>query len=572
MKALHSFANRLGLIITLPLLISEKRTTRPSYVRYLQVGFLLLALVFYAPLWAAASPIGTGLVSNISLGALTDPSKVNRKWTEDIDYDIDLTSWKYDVYVPVDYDGTKPYGLVVYTSSNSSGVILSQAATQRNLIWIAPRNVGNSQSVDVRLGASLLAFYRAMEMFNIDPRRVYSSGLSGGARTASALAFYHSELIHGTAPSSGLAVPQLNALTPDYFSSNTGYYDYSTAFFYDSEIKQLNADAIKNKLRSCPITRYGDYRRDYITEPQYSAYEAQGLPSLLHLGSGGHQDANDAEMIDAIDYLDRDDTFPIDAKASNQFAKLDDISLGDAKAINTSTAKELIPTQTGVAAVKTSTGVYWANRNGSTFRWMWDMGSATLQNQKTSFGVWFNGENWNNGAPDSLLTAEYPGILITLTQTTAGNRIVISARPDSGGETVFYSGSFTVVPAVATAESGGTGYLEGNSIGLRLELNEKRFQIDFNGIVLDTSNSATLASGTQVEPNHGRTIFGLWDSALGKTFWKNDPSNPSTNTWSSSNKSIFTAATGAADGTGSNPLPMNIRYVQITDPGLSPPQ
>src|SRR5205823_10803305 len=110
----------------------------------------------------------------------------------------DLTTWKYDVYVPPGYDGTKPFGVVVYTSSNSTGAVLSTAATDRNLIWIAPRNVGNSQSdYTLRFGASLLAMYRAKELFNIDPRRIYSSGLSGGARIASALAFYHSEIITG---------------------------------------------------------------------------------------------------------------------------------------------------------------------------------------------------------------------------------------------------------------------------------------------------------------------------------------------------------------------------------------
>jgi hypothetical protein len=85
---------------------------------------------------------GTGLFSNTilfssnsdpTLGALRAPGLVNRQWPDLIDYDVDLNSWRYDVYVPAGYDGTKPYGVVVYTSSDATGVVLQTAATDKNL-------------------------------------------------------------------------------------------------------------------------------------------------------------------------------------------------------------------------------------------------------------------------------------------------------------------------------------------------------------------------------------------------------------------------------------------------------
>ena len=36
---------------------------------------------------------------------------------------------------------------------------------------------------------------------------------------ASALAFFHPEVIHGTAPSSGLCIPRFNEVSPDYIES-----------------------------------------------------------------------------------------------------------------------------------------------------------------------------------------------------------------------------------------------------------------------------------------------------------------------------------------------------------------
>lgn len=106
----------------------------------------LLPLVIAATLRAAPSPIGTGLKSNITLGALQTPAAVNQEWPDLIDYDVNPGSWTYDVYVPPDYDGTKPYGVVVYITSdnNTGGDVLQAASNDKNLIWISPRNIGNA--------------------------------------------------------------------------------------------------------------------------------------------------------------------------------------------------------------------------------------------------------------------------------------------------------------------------------------------------------------------------------------------------------------------------------------------
>src|SRR5205823_579045 len=103
-----------------------------------------------------------------------------------------------------------------------------------------------------------------------DPRRVYTSGKSGGARIASALAFIHSEIIKGTAPSSGFGLPRLNEVTPDYIpetSVNTDtYYDYSNGWFFGEDVDTINATALARGLRSYLITRYDDHREEYFVE------------------------------------------------------------------------------------------------------------------------------------------------------------------------------------------------------------------------------------------------------------------------------------------------------------------
>src|SRR5688572_8787463 len=111
---------------------------------------------------------GTGFHGNITLGALQNSSVVNRTWPLVVNYDFNLAGWPFDVYVPSSYDGTKPYGVMVYITSdnNTGGVVLQSVSNDRNLIWIAPRNVGNGAYSPDRYGAGVMSIHRAKEMFN----------------------------------------------------------------------------------------------------------------------------------------------------------------------------------------------------------------------------------------------------------------------------------------------------------------------------------------------------------------------------------------------------------------------
>jgi len=556
--------------------------------------FAVLSLLLASTLHAAPTDPwtkGTGLVGNTTLGALKNSSVINRAWPQVVNYDLNLATWPMDVYVPPGYDGTKPFGVMVYiTSDATTGIVLQAASSDKNIIWIAPRNVGNGANSPDRYGAALLAIYRAKELFNIDPRRAYLSGKSGGARTVSGLAFYHSEVVHGVAPSSGYALPRLNEVQPDYIPNTSGqtdtYFDYSDQAFnwlyYSSDPRhaQIEAAGRANKLRSYIITRYDDYREDYFVEGFHCAFEPQGQTCFLYDGPGTHQDATDAEMEEAIDYLDRDDIFPVNANVTagaGGFSGMTDISQSGASAVEATasgkTTYTLAPTSTAVAAAKTNTAFYWDNANGSTVRWLWEVKNASPANQKTCFGLWFANETWGGGAPTSVTAGNNPGILITITQNGSVNRMVISARPDSGGETVFYDGNFSFAQAYSTAwTSTQTGYLSGTGspVEIRMDLNKNRWQLTFNGIVLNGATNS-IASGTQISRDNKRMIFGYWEAAVGgKMFWKHDIYTAASNTWSPLTKSIFTAATGALSS-GTAPSPMELRYVIASDPNLPDP-
>ncbi|MEL6348735.1 MAG: hypothetical protein AAFV53_36865, partial [Myxococcota bacterium] len=154
------------------------------------------------------SPFGTGAVV-ASLGV--PGSSIPTPAANVIDTGLDMEGWKYNLYIPPDYDGSEPYGLAVFINSGNSGEIRAEWQTifdERKMIWVGPQDVGNAVDVSVRMGAALLGTIRAMELFNIDRNRVLATGNSGGARTAQVMTYQLPQLYLGAFPLCGAAYPR----------------------------------------------------------------------------------------------------------------------------------------------------------------------------------------------------------------------------------------------------------------------------------------------------------------------------------------------------------------------------
>jgi hypothetical protein len=111
----------------------------------------------------------------------------------------DIAKEEFDVQVPAAYDGTVPYGLIVYTNSGTGGgpgAYKDLLATHR-LIWIGASNVPNERNVVPRWGLSLDAVWNMRKLYRIDPRRIYASGFSGGGRCASMVAPTFADVFSG---------------------------------------------------------------------------------------------------------------------------------------------------------------------------------------------------------------------------------------------------------------------------------------------------------------------------------------------------------------------------------------
>ena len=108
-------------------------------------------------------------------------------------YKGDPAAEEADVVVPADYDGTKPFGLMVYITpgrggSNSAPTKWEQELASHQIIWIGPRRAGNDQVGERRVWMAQQARAWALHHYRIDPARTIISGFSNGADAASATA------------------------------------------------------------------------------------------------------------------------------------------------------------------------------------------------------------------------------------------------------------------------------------------------------------------------------------------------------------------------------------------------
>lgn len=127
-------------------------------------------------------------------------------------YDPNLTQQKFHICVPPGYDGRKPFGVLAFINAGDEAGLppgWKGVLAQQRLLSIAPQNVGNARDVSMRAGTTVVAIAKMMELYKVDPQRVYVAGFSGGAKVACVVAYHHPDLVRGVLPICGFIHPRL---------------------------------------------------------------------------------------------------------------------------------------------------------------------------------------------------------------------------------------------------------------------------------------------------------------------------------------------------------------------------
>jgi hypothetical protein len=140
------------------------------------------------------------MTARLGWGSKAEVEAAAKKDGGEVDYN--LSNETFEVFVPEDYKGDEPYGLLVWISAGPGGGVHREwldVLRKHKLVWIGANNSGNNRTRWVRLGLAIDAADYMQKAYKIDPHRVYVSGGSGGGRCASTVAFGFPEVFTGGA-------------------------------------------------------------------------------------------------------------------------------------------------------------------------------------------------------------------------------------------------------------------------------------------------------------------------------------------------------------------------------------
>jgi hypothetical protein len=216
-----------------------------------------------------------------------------------IKYPEPLSSAQYFVHIPAGYDGIQAYGLVTFiNAANQMELPLGWEGIleEKKLIFVAAQNAGNDlPTLSPRLGLGVAGARAVMRDYKIDPKRVYVSGFSGGARCATILGYYASDLFSGVIALCGAnfheAVPRKEA---------TAEGEYGVQPAAADEVRDA-----KRKVRFALITGETDWRRGNIADVFHGGYEKQKFQARLWEVPGlGHAICGPETLKEAVEFLE----------------------------------------------------------------------------------------------------------------------------------------------------------------------------------------------------------------------------------------------------------------------------
>jgi dienelactone hydrolase len=259
-------------------------------------SLMLFMLLFLAVETRASEPGALTTGMQTLPGAL--PALADKPAT--IDWNFDLSQEKFSIFVPRNYKGNEPFGLLVFLSPDDVCVVpppgWEKILQEQKLIFVAPQKVGNNQNVSRRVGLAILAAVKMQELAAINTNRIYASGFSGGARMASYAAFIRPSLFSGVL---GMCGAQFPAKVPRVQATRTDDYGWFTL-----DAPQV-AEA-KKKVRFVLITGANDFRYGNILDIFNGGFQKDGYDvKLIDVPGMQHTTCPASALRDGILFLDQ---------------------------------------------------------------------------------------------------------------------------------------------------------------------------------------------------------------------------------------------------------------------------
>ncbi len=262
---------------------------------------LYLSLLLSALISAQPSQYGLGLLNNVSLDSLNQDTTYLSHVGESFVINDFLNNYTYNLFIPNSYDGTEAYGLITSIHAGNNGNIYNSwipVLEEKKLILVAGNGIGNSIAVNTRIGVALAGALALEEQLNIDPNRIYTTGTSGGGRSASALMFFFPEIFKGMIPNCGATY--LRRVDQDYETHQpNSHYEY----IYPHTPAQLQyVKGFDPKLAY--LTSFDDFREGDIMNIYHNGAEPDGFKAKFLEIPGPHCTTSEAHFRDGMNFLE----------------------------------------------------------------------------------------------------------------------------------------------------------------------------------------------------------------------------------------------------------------------------
>ncbi|MBX7208478.1 MAG: hypothetical protein K1X78_09220 [Verrucomicrobiaceae bacterium] len=209
----------------------------------------------------------------------------------------DVSREVFEVIVPPKYKPADPHGLFIWISSGNSPAIPKEweaMLVAKKLIFVGARNSGNPRNLFDRMRMAIDANVHLRTLYQIDGRRVYVSGFSGGSRVASMLGVCYAEMFSGTICCMGV----------NFYTDVVGDdgKTYGLNYIPDDEVAAL----AKKFCRYALFAGEKDFNRPNTRAAYEQGFKKEGFTNvkLFDVPGIGHQPPPADWLGKAIDYLD----------------------------------------------------------------------------------------------------------------------------------------------------------------------------------------------------------------------------------------------------------------------------
>ncbi len=211
-----------------------------------------------------------------------------------INYEMPLERESFYLYVPKNLKKNKKAGLIVFINSSHRMQMLppgwDKVLEAQNIIYAAPFNCGNQRNVVDRLSLAVLTAQYLKSKYDIDPNRVYVSGISGGADMASLVAFVQSDVFKGTI-------------------QNCGSYFYKKVWederYFDINCSKEEAEKAKASVKFVIVEGSEDFDREHALRYLHDGFEKEGFNiKLFDIKGMEHENCSGKTLLTVLEYLD----------------------------------------------------------------------------------------------------------------------------------------------------------------------------------------------------------------------------------------------------------------------------